>query len=142
MGLYNFFSPHIMTKTTLSFPIYSSVQKINLPYPIKNCFAIRVNQLTFKFNDFNKKLFLLSLSSLDNHKYFDGSKLDNYTFIFFNDGSKSTLNYLNNLNTYDSTFKSRNLEYLDICIKIDGNADQVISLENPVYIELDFIEAN
>jgi len=131
-----------MTITSLSFPIYGPIQKINLPYSIKNCFAIRINQLTFKFNDFNKKIFMLSLASLDNHKYFDGSKLDNYTFIFFNDGSRSTINYLNNLNTYDCAFNVRNLEYLDICIKIDGNIDGLISSDNPVYISVDFIDAN
>ena len=125
-------------KYNLSFPIYSPVQKINLPTPIKKCYAIRINQVTFKFNDFNKKVLLLSIQGLDNNKYFDGVKTENYTFIFFNDGSKSTINYINNVTCYDASFTHRNIEYLDIITKIDDNFDGLISTENVLYISIDF----
>jgi len=127
-----------MTKRSYSFPIFSPVQKINFPDPISKCFAVRVNQMTFKFQDFNRKVLLLSLPSLDTNTYYDGVISEKCTFIFFNDGSKSTINYFNNLPSYDATFSARNMECLHIVVKIDGILDNIISPENPLYISLDF----
>ena len=87
-------------KKSYSFPIFSPIQKINFTTPISKCYGIRINQLTFKFNDFNKKVLMFSLPGLDTNMYFNGfNNCENYTFIFFNDGSKSTINYFNNLST-------------------------------------------
>jgi len=127
-----------MNKKSYSFPIYSPQQKVQLPFVVDKCYAVRINQLMFKFNDFNKKTLLISLLSLDSNSYFDGSINVPYTFIYFNDGSKSTINYMNNLNSHDSSFPSRNIMSLDIMIKIDNSYDSTISIENPIYIVLDF----
>ena len=125
-------------KRSYSFPIYSPQQKINLPFVVDRCHAIRISQLMFKFNDFNKKVLLLSFLSLDSNSYFDGVSNVPYSFIQFNDGSKNTINYINNLPTYDSLFPPRNIMNLDIMAKIDNNYDTVISQNNPLYITLDF----
>ena len=42
-------------KITLSFPIYTPEQRVTLPTPIPSCYAIRIKQLLFKFNQYNKK---------------------------------------------------------------------------------------
>ena len=125
-------------KRSYSFPIYSPQQKINLPFVIDRCNAIRISQLMFKFSDFNKKVLLLSFSSLDSNSYFDGVNNVSYTFIQFNDGSKNTINYINNLPTYDSYFPPKNIMNLDIQVKIDNEYDNIISTENALYITLDF----
>jgi len=125
-------------KKSFSFPIFSSIQKINLPFTIDNCFAIRINQIMFNFNSFNNKVLLISFQSLDSNTYFDGVSSHHYTFIYFNDGSKSTINYLNKISSYDSTFNSKNLISLEIKVEIDNELNNIISNENPLYISIDF----
>jgi len=127
-----------MTKITLSFPIYSPIQKINLPTAIKKCYAIRINQVSFSFTKHEQKVLLLSIQGLDNNKFFDGVKSSNYTFIYFNNGNQNTINYLNNITISDSNFPSRNIEYLDVITKIDDQLDSSISKTNVLYISIDF----
>ena len=127
-----------MTKITLSFPIVSPVQKINLPTTIKKCYAIRINQVSFSFTKHQQKILLLSIQGLDTNKYFDGEKSQNYSFIYFNNGNQNSINYLNNITISDSNFPSRNIEYLDIITKIDDQLDSSISKTNPLHISIDF----
>jgi len=127
-----------MTKLTLSFPIVSPVQKINLPTAIKKCYAIRINQVSFSFVKHEQKVLLLSIQGLDTNKYFDGVKSENYSFIHFNNGKQNTFNYLNNITIADASFPSRNIEYLDIITKIDDQLDSSISKTNVLYISIDF----
>jgi len=127
-----------MPKITLSFPIVSAIQKINLPTAIKKCYAIRINQVSFSFTKHEQKVLLLSIQGLDTNKYFDGIKSTNYSFIYFNNGSLNTINYLNNITISDSNFPSRNIEYLDIITKIDDQLDSSISKTNVLHIAIDF----
>lgn len=127
-----------MKKITYSFPVFSCVQKINLPTPLKKCYAFRINQVSFTFTDINKKVLLLSISGLDQNKYFDGVKSENYSFIYFNNGKQNTFNYLNNITIADASFPSRNIDYLDINIKIDDEIDASISKTNALHISIDF----
>ena len=53
-----------MNKKSSAFPVFSSVQKVNLPFPIKKCFALHINQLTFKFSDFEDE-FLMNGETAD-----------------------------------------------------------------------------
>ena len=129
-------------KISLSFPIYTPEQRVTLPTPIPSCYAIRVKQLLFRFNQFNKKVFRLSFLNLDSNHYFDGVNLFACTYLFFNDGSKSTINYFNNASaetdTYDSIFNNRYIDYVEIKVYIDNVLDTTINPQNPCYITVDF----
>ena len=127
-----------------SFPIVSPIEIISLPTPITDCIAVRFNKVSFKFNDYNKRVLTISLQSLQTHNnniFFKGSNINEpYSFIHFHDGSIASINYVNNQNTYDLNFERRNINSLDITTKIDGDYNSLlISQENPLFITLDFI---
>jgi len=78
-------------------------------------------------------MFLLSFLNLDSNHYFDGITLFNCSYVYFNDGSKSTISYFNNANaetdTFDSIFNNRYIDYIEIKVYIDGVLDTTI---NPI----------
>ena len=128
-----------MTKKSYAFPIYAPVQTVTLPRPFKDCYGLRIASLSFKFQDFDKKVFLLSILSYDNNTYFDGANKEYpYTYIHFNDGSKNTINYSNTLNNLDTTFNRRDIISITFNIKIDNELDTIVNTSNPCYIELEF----
>lgn len=126
-----------MDKISYSFPIYAPVQKIILPEVVTNCFAIRISNLHFHFDQLDKHVFMLSIINHDKYQFVDGVDKLKYTFIHFNDGGKNSINYTNNF-TFHSEFSRRDINSLDINIKIDKQFDGMINLYNPVYMEIDF----
>ena len=127
-----------------SFPIVAPIEVISLPTAIADCIAVKFNKVSFKFNEFNKRVLTISLQSLQTHNnniFFKGSNINEpYSFIHFHDGSTASINYINTANTFDLTFDRRNIVSLDIIAKIDGEYNSLlISPENPLFISLDFI---
>ena len=127
-----------MNKKSFSFPIVSPSQIVSLPRPIL-CNHIRFNQVGFKFSVNNKKLLTVSINSFDNNIYFDGVNHINYSWLYFNDGGKTSVSFINNLDCYDCSFETRNINSLEIVSKIDNTYDSLlISPENPLFLSLDF----